>query len=273
MSERTSAVMRQKRVGVLAAIAIYAAWTIATWLLEGRIGTLSRPGAVGDRVMYALIANLLIGVLAAIIVLRHLVRGGSLARLDAGFGPGTPSMAWLAIAVGMGFTLYILQGGPSLHPVVLTNAFAQVLVVSAAEVIVCWALVGAAIETWLRPSGRALSLVVAAFVASTLFGVYHVAHSPPFNTPGMVVLLTGVGLVTSAFFFLARDVYATILFHNFLAIFGVTQALAELGQLHAYELFELPLLSMALMTIIVLAFSDWIMLRTRSEVEGSRKHL
>lgn len=36
-------------------------------------------------------------------------------------------------------------------------------------------------------------MIVAAIVASVLFGVYHFAHSPPFNTVDLVVLLTAIG--------------------------------------------------------------------------------
>lgn len=61
-------------VGVLAAIALYAVWTLATWLLEGDIETLLRPDAVGDRATYAIVANPLIGVGVAFIVLRHMIR-------------------------------------------------------------------------------------------------------------------------------------------------------------------------------------------------------
>ena len=155
MSPRAQAVGRKAEVGVLAAIALYAVWTFATWLLEGRTETLLRPDATGDRVIYAIVVNLLIGVIAALIVLRQLSRAGILAKLDAGFGPATPSPIRLAIAAGLGFALYALQGAPSWHPVVLINAFAQVLVVSAAEVIVCWAIVGAAVKAWCaRVAGR-----------------------------------------------------------------------------------------------------------------------
>ena len=51
----------------------------------------------------------------------------------------------------------------------------------------------------------------------------------------MVALLTGVGFVTSAFFFLSRDIYATIVFHNFLGVFGVAQALAASGRLETLD--------------------------------------
>ena len=68
---------------------------------------------------------------------------------------------------------------------------------------------------------------------SVLF--HHFAHSTPFNTIGMVALLTGVGFVTSAFFFLSRDIYATIVFHNLPGVFGVVQALAASGRLETLD--------------------------------------
>ena len=267
VSRRALSGKRRGMVGVLAAVALYVLWTFATWFLEGRIETLLRPDSAGDRAIYAIVANLLIGLIVGMVVLRHLIRRKILAKLDAGFGPATPSPVRLAIAMGLGFTLYVLQGAPSLHPIVLTNVFSQVLVVSAAEVILCWAVLGAAVEAGLRSSGRIVSLIGAALVASVLFGVYHFAHSAPFNTSGMVVLLTIVGLVTSAFFFLVRDVYATILFHNFLGVFGVVQALEASGRLSALETLQPPLLAMAVVTIGALAICDRTMLRP-SEAPG-----
>jgi hypothetical protein len=96
-----------------------------------------------------------------------------------------------------------------------------------------------------------------------LFGLYHFAHSAPFNTLGMVALLSIVGLVTSAFFFMVRDIYATIAFHNFLGMFGVVQALAASGQLDAFTALQPPLLIMAAATIGVLWLSDRTLLRGR----------
>jgi hypothetical protein len=55
----------------------------------------------------------------------------------------------------------------------------------------------------------------------------------------MIGGLTLVGLVTSVFF-VGRDVYGTIVFHNFLALFGVLRALAETGALVRYETPQAP---------------------------------
>lgn len=114
-----------------AALFPFAVWTLATWILEGRIDTLLRPEAVIDRAIYAIVANLLVGIAVAMVVLRMLIRKRRLDRQVAGFGRFTPSVVRLAMAFGLGLALYVLLGAPSLEPVVLVNAFCQVLVVSA----------------------------------------------------------------------------------------------------------------------------------------------
>jgi hypothetical protein len=263
MTRRGATESRSWGLGLAAALGLFAVWTVATWLLEGRIETLLRPEAALDRAIYAIIANLLIGIVGAMAVLRVLIGWRSLKMPAAGFGRSGPSAARTMIGLALGLALYVLQGAPSLDPIVVANAFAQVLVVSAAEVVVCWAVVGAVMEAGLRSRGRLVAIVGAALVASTLFGLYHFAHSAPFNTPGMVVLLSVVGLVTSAFFFIVRDVYATIAFHNFLGTFGVVQALAASGQLGAFAALQPPLLIMAAATIGVLWLSDRTLLRGR----------
>jgi hypothetical protein len=150
----------------------------ANLCVESHFRALLEGGFEVPVVRDATAAALLIGLVAAIFVLRHLMRKGSMTKHDAGFGSATPSPIRLAIAVGLGFALYVLQGAPSLHPMVLTNAFAQVLIVSAAEVIVRWALAGAAVETSLRARGRAVSIIGAAIVTSILFGAYQSLTAP-----------------------------------------------------------------------------------------------
>ncbi|HUH02835.1 MAG TPA: hypothetical protein VML75_12645 [Kofleriaceae bacterium] len=252
-----------RSLAVAAGLTLYAVWTCATWLLEGRIETLPRPEAALDRAIYAIIANLLIGIVGAMAVLRVLISWRSVEMPAAGFGRSGSSAVRTMIGLALGLTIYVLQGAPSLDPIVVANAFSQVLVVSAAEVVVCWAVVGAVAEAVLRSRGQVISIIGAALVASTLFGLYHFAHSAPFNTPGMVALLSVVGLLTSAVFFIVRDIYATIAFHNFLGVFGVVQALAATGQLGAITALQPPLLIMAAATVGVLWLSERTLLRGR----------
>jgi hypothetical protein len=261
MADQRNMGKSSRSLAVAAALTLYAVWTLATWLLEGRIETLLRPEAALDRAAYAIIANLLIGILGAMVVLRFLVRWRSVDMPAAESGRSGSSAVRIIIGLALGLAFYLLQGSPSLDPIVLMNAFSQVLVVSAAEVVVCWAVVGAVMEAVLRSHGHVVSIIGAALVASALFGLYHFAHSAPFNTPGMVALLSVVGLLTSAFFFIVRDIYATIAFHNFLGMFGVVQALAVTGQLGAFTALQPPLLIMAVATIAVLWLSDRTLLR------------
>jgi hypothetical protein len=97
-----------------------------------------------------------------------------------------------------------------------------------------------------------------------LFGVYHFAHSPPFNTVGTVVFLSMIGLVTSAFFFISRDVYGTIAFHNFLGIFGVIRALDASGNLSVFEHPIIPLLVMAVIAVALLIVAHVLWLNSRA---------
>src|SRR5215216_1059318 len=108
--------------------------------------------------------------------------------------------------------------------------------------------------------GRWVAPILAAVIASVFFGVYHFAHSPPFNTVPVVVLLSVVGLVTSLFFFVSRDAYGTIAFHNFLDILGVIRALDATGNLSVFERPMIPLLVMAVIAIALLiaAHVFWI---------------
>lgn len=249
-----------RRVAIASALVLYRAWVATTYLLEGRIQTLLRPEATLARLGYALVVNMLIGIIGAVWVVRVLARSGAIAPRQAGFRSIRHALLAVLIGGGFGFLFYAIQMPPTLDPIVLTNAFAQVLVVSVAEVLVCWAVVGSISESLLRGIGKWASLVVAAIVASSLFGVYHLAHSPPFNTAGLVLFLTAIGLVTSVFFFVSRDVYGTIVFHNVFGMLGVVRTLESAGALASFERPVIPLLITAAVAIAVLVAAHALVL-------------
>jgi hypothetical protein len=208
------------------------------------------------------VASLGIGILGAGLVLRALLRRGLVTPRQVGFGAGRRSL--LAVLAGgtLGLGIYLAQGAPTLRPVVLLNGFAQVLVVSIAEVLVCWAVVGGVVAAAFAQRVGRWGTLLAALAPATLFGVYHFAHSPPFDTPGTVALLTAVGLVTGAFFFISRDVYGTLIFHNFLALFGVLGTLDQSGRLGAYAAPQGALLGSAALGLAALIAVHARLLRT-----------
>lgn len=234
------------------AVALYLLWALVTYLLEGQEAALQRPEATGARLAYAVVANILIGTCASVLAIRLLSSWGVVSPARSGFRGLRHAVAAVVVGVFLGVVIYTVQGAPSLDPIVILNAYAQVLVVSVAEVLVCWAVLGSVVEFLLRDRGRWISVILASIISSTLFGAYHFGHSPPFNTVGFVILLTIVGLLTSAFFFVSRDVYGTIAFHNFLGIFGVISALGASGGLATFERPVIPLLVMAVLAVVVL---------------------
>ncbi|MFB6101886.1 MAG: hypothetical protein ABEJ73_04910 [Haloplanus sp.] len=222
---------------VAAAVGTYLVWTLTTWTLEGRLLTLRRPEAVADRLLYTGVANVLIGTLLALWIVRTFVAAGFTSRGRLGLRPGRHALLASAVAAVAGLGLYLGQEPPTTDPVAMANLFAQVLPVSIAQITVCWMLVGGSVEALLddRGANRVVARGVALVVASGLFGVHHVAHSPPFDAAETAGLLTLVSVGTGLFYFGGRSAYGALVFHNFLALFGVTSALAAAEQLTAYR--------------------------------------
>jgi|SRR5215208_4188225 hypothetical protein len=67
----TAAAPNTRRALTLA-FGLYLVWVLATYLLEGRIHTLLRPEAIGARLSYALVANVLIGISGSALAIRLL---------------------------------------------------------------------------------------------------------------------------------------------------------------------------------------------------------
>lgn len=241
------------RRSIANALWLYVAWVAATYLLEGLPGTLVRPEATGLRLAYALVANLAIGILLALWIIRHALRTGVGAPADYGFsGAGRTAVSLVAGAIA-GYALFAQAQAEPAHPIVVVNAFAQVWVVSVAEIVVCWALVGGTIHAALRPWSRWGAIAVAAVVASVLFGVYHFAHSPPFNAWEMVAFLTAIGFATGLWWFVSRDVFGTSVFHNFFGVTGVLAALKAGGLVPQRPELAVPLFATALVVTVALA--------------------
>ena len=246
-------------VGV--AFGVYLVWVAATYLLEGRVNLLHQPDPLGWAV-YIVVANILIGTVMALLAMQLALKSRlvTLPQLGLRSPDHTLKFGVLAIVLGSGFLLF--QGLPSPNPVVLLNGFAQVLPISIAEVVVCWAVVGTSVETFTSPWGRMRSAVVGAVVAILLFGVYHFAHSAPFNEVRLVFFLMIPAIATSLFYFFGRNLYATAIFHNFLGLYGVLQNI----DLATFSRPIIPLYVMMLISVVALVGTDLFLRRQVKEV-------
>lgn len=200
--------------------AVYLLWVAGTWLLEGRLNLLQEPNLT-LRLLYQIVVNIGIGTIVPLWLLRN---------EPAGFQPWRRTLLFSGVSFALGLLMFVLQRPPTYDLVVLGNVFAQVLPVSVAEVAVCWALIGSVLE---RRFGKLAAMAGSAI----LFGVYHFAHSAPFNEPRMVLLLMLPGLGTSLVYFLGREIVATLVFHNFMALYGVARALPleEYQSIHGWS--------------------------------------
>jgi hypothetical protein len=132
---------------VLLALGVYLLWTADTYLLEGRISLVHNSTPAG-RALYVLTANVVIGLGLAVWVLRTFVVSNVASAKQLGFRRFKRTFVAGLIALAVGGGLFLLQNPPSLNPLALLNGFAQVLPVSIAEVVVCWAVIGGSFEAW-----------------------------------------------------------------------------------------------------------------------------
>jgi hypothetical protein len=102
-----------------------------------------------------------------------------------------------------------------------------------------------------------LSLPIGGIVSIVLFGVYHIAHSPPFNQPQMVLFLMIPSILTSIFYFIGREMYSTITIHNFLALIGVSGSIDVTGLTQPLY----PVIIIAFISVLVLIASDVFLIR------------
>ena len=204
--------------------------------------------------MYTGVANVAVGTILALLLVREFVDSEFVSRAQLGFRSVPRTLAAVLLAGILGFALYAFQQPPTTDPVVVLNVFAQMLPVSIAEVVVCWVVVGGSVVASLRSRGlnEYLARGSALVLASVLFGVYHFAHSPPFNSLEMVGLLTVVGVGTGVIYFVGGSFYGALVFHNFMALFGIVSSLADAGQLGTYQQPLVPLLATALVALVVL---------------------
>ena len=260
INERKATTLSDLTQAILVALGVYLLWMAVTYLLEGRISLMHHPTPAG-RALYVLSANVVIGIGLAVWALRTFVVSNVTSAKQLGFRSLKRTIMAGLIALAVGGGLFWLQNPPSLNPLVLFNGFAQVLPVSIAEVVVCWAVIGGSFEAWTQSRGKVIGVIVGIVAANFLFGIYHYAHSAPFNQTWMVFFLMLPGLITSLVYFLGRDIYATILFHNFLGMTGVMQNV----DLDLFSQPLYPLYGLLVISVVVLIAADVFFIRRLTE--------
>ncbi len=244
--------------GLWTATALYFTWMLATYVTEGRFGLLLRPNSAG-LIAYGLIANILVGIGLAALVLRLalIAKTATLEQVGLRSWRSLPLAVVLAGLGGIG--LFVAQNPYVADPLTLVNVFTYILPIAIAEVLVCWAALGTSLESLTHSQGRVFSTLTAILGTNLFFSLYHFAHSSPYNQPEMIFFFFLPGLVTSLIYFvLERDLYATIWIQSLLGTIGLIRSTADLAP------FREPLLPsylVALGAVLTLVACDRFVLR------------
>jgi hypothetical protein len=251
------------------ALSVYLIWVAATYILEGRIHLFQKIDPIG-RTTYVVIANIAIGTILSAIAIRYLLKAQLLKSEQLGLSRSRlRTAAIIASAAAGGLVLFMLQNPRTTEPIIVFNVFMQALPVSIAEVMVCWALIGSSCESLAKNKNKrrfVSSILVGAVAASVLFGVYHYAHSPPFNQTSVVLFLMLPSIATAVTYFLGRDIYAAVIVQNFMGIFGV---IAELPNLEVFRQPMVPLYALSAVSVAALVISISVVLkRTQKGIQN-----
>jgi hypothetical protein len=254
------------------ALSVYLIWVAATYILEGRIHLFQKIDPIG-RTTYVVIANIAIGTILSAIAIRYLLKAQLLKSEQLGLSRSRlRTAAIIASAAAGGLVLFMLQNPRTTEPIIVFNVFMQALPVSIAEVMVCWALIGSSCESLAKNKNKrrfVSSILVGAVAASVLFGVYHYAHSPPFNQTSVVLFLMLPSIATAVTYFLGRDIYAAVIVQNFMGIVGV---LSNLPSLEAFRQQMVPIYALSAVSVAALIISVAMTLkRSQKWVQNSSR--
>ena len=251
-----------RRNGLLAALTVFGVWVIALYLYEGRVRLIDSPGAQGQ-LLFMFVPNILIGIGMTVLSYFFLIRAGFLQLFRIGMRGTRRSMVATILAIAVGLGVYATQAGDVTFPGTL-RLFAGVLPIAIAHVLVCWGLLGASVESAVEERLGRRAMTVGMGAAAIAFAFSHLAHSPPFNQWETILFLVLPGIATGLVFFLIRDLYATILFHTFLGMSGLSVGAAVAGRLAP----EYPVYLVAIVAAgLVLSAHVWLH-RTSGEPVG-----
>jgi hypothetical protein len=190
--------------------AIYTAWLLETFLLEGSMHLFERfdpPGIF----LYTIIVCIITGIVAPLLYIRKTFISGAVNMFHIGFRSlrYTFLTCFLTCSICYGAVLIFNPFGNERFA--FLNAFILLLPSAIASVMMCWVLMGTHVQAFVRSGGAIVSISIGIMVTTVLFGVTTFAYFPAFPQQDMIFSSVIIGIIAAIFFFAVREVYATIL--------------------------------------------------------------
>jgi hypothetical protein len=189
--------------------AIYAAWLLEIFLLEGSIHLFERfdpPGIF----LYTIIACIITGIVAPLLYIRNTFISGAVNMFQIGFRSLRYTLLTCVLTCSIGYGAVIFYNPFGADRFAFLNAFVLLLPGAIASVMMCWVLMGTHVQAFVRSGGAILSISVGIMVTTVLFGITTFVFFPAVLLQDVLFLSLIIGIIAAFFFFAVREVYATI---------------------------------------------------------------
>jgi hypothetical protein len=189
--------------------AIYAAWLLEIFLLEGSIHLFERfdpPGIF----LYTIIACIITGIVAPLLYIRNTFISGAVNMFQIGFRSLRYTLLACVLTCSIGYGAVIFFNPFGADRFAFLNAFILLLPGAIASVMMCWVLMGTHVQAFVRSGGAILSISVGIMVTTVLFGITTFVFFPAVLQQDVLFLSVIIGIIAAFFFFAVREVLATI---------------------------------------------------------------
>jgi hypothetical protein len=201
--------LRQATIRLLVIpVAIYAAWLLEIFLLEGIERLFERFDPI-HLFLYTLIACILTGIIVPLLCVRTSFVTGVVNLFQIGFRSFRRTIMACALSGIICYAGVIILNPFGTDRIAFANALLFLLPGAIASVMICWVLVGTHVQAFVRGEGMAVSISIGILVTAALFGMTTFAYFPAAFRQDLLFSAVLIGFIASVFFFAVRDVYST----------------------------------------------------------------
>ena len=211
MTVQQSSALRSATLRLLVIpFAIYMAWLLETYLLEGSLHLFERFDPSGI-LLYTIIACIITGIVAPLLYIRTTFISGAVNMFHIGFRSLRYTLLACVLIGSISYGTVILFSPYGTDRFAFLNAFILLLPGAIASVMMCWVLMGTHVQAFVRSGGALLSISVGIMVTTVLFGITTFAYFPAVLQQDALFSSVIIGIIAAIFFFAIREVYATSL--------------------------------------------------------------
>lgn len=165
--------------------------------------------------MYVLVAGILIGTCAPVILLKSGFLSGAVNMYQVGFRSLRRTLVTAGIFACAGYLVLVAAAPHESSPSTLIGTVLFLLPVAISSVMICWVLVGTHLQAYVRSYGAPVAILAGVAITGILFSISFAAHSPPFSDPRYLPVTFGIGAAIAVVFFAVRDIWSAIIFTSF----------------------------------------------------------